>query len=87
MDLSTGTTRNPDSKKYSHILIEDNGIGFDHPDKIFNPNEKVRRNGTSNGAGVGLALCKKIIEQHHGSISARSKVNEGSTFVVSFPIL
>jgi signal transduction histidine kinase len=89
VDLSTETTpsRNPDGKKYSRILIEDNGIGFDHPDKIFNPGEKIPHNGFSNGAGIGLALCKKIIEQHHGSISARSKVNEGSTFIVSLPVL
>jgi len=89
VDLSTETTpsRNPDGKKYSRILIEDNGIGFDHPDKIFNPVEKVHHNGSSKAAGIGLAICKKIIEQHHGSISARSKVNEGSTFIVSLPIL
>jgi hypothetical protein len=88
LDLSTATTPsgNAGNKKYSRILIEDNGIGFDHPDKIFNPVEKVRHNGSSNGAGIGLALCKKIIEQHHGSISARSKVNEGSTFIVSLPV-
>jgi signal transduction histidine kinase len=88
VDLSATTpSGNPDNKKYSRILIEDNGIGFDHPDKIFNPVEKVRHNGSANGASIGLALCKKIIEQHHGSISARSKVNEGSTFIVSLPTL
>jgi signal transduction histidine kinase len=37
------------------------------------------------GTGVGLALCKKIVEQHNGFISARSKLNVGSTFIVSFP--
>jgi signal transduction histidine kinase len=38
------------------------------------------------GTGIGLALCKKIVEKHHGSISARSKVNEGTTFTVSLPV-
>ena len=39
------------------------------------------------GTGIGLALCKKIVEEHKGFISARSVVNGGSTFIITLPIL
>jgi hypothetical protein len=48
---------------------------------------RLHPNNEYEGTGIGLALCKKIIEQHNGFISARSKVNEGSTFVLSFPVI
>jgi signal transduction histidine kinase len=74
--------------KYCRIFIKDNGIGFDqkYADEIFGMFRRLHHNGEYSGTGVGLALCKKIAELHHGFISARSKINEGSTFIVSFPI-
>ncbi len=81
-------SRKSAGEKYCSIFVEDNGVGFDqkNAEKIFNPVDKLRRNGSSKGAGIGLPLCKNIVEQHHGFISARSKVNEGSTFIVSLPM-
>jgi signal transduction histidine kinase len=38
------------------------------------------------GTGIGLALCKKIVEKHHGFITANSKADEGTTFIVSLPV-
>ncbi len=74
--------------KYCRIFIKDNGIGFDqkYADEIFGMFRRLHHNGEYSGTGVGLALCKKIAELHHGFISARSKVNEGATFIVSFPL-
>ena len=74
--------------KYCRIFIKDNGIGFDqkYADEIFGMFRRLHHNGEYSGTGVGLALCKKIAELHHGFISARSKINEGSTFIVSFPL-
>jgi len=74
--------------RYCRIFIEDNGIGFDqkYAEEIFGMFRRLHNNGDYAGTGVGLALCKKIAELHNGYISARSKVNEGSTFIVSLPI-
>lgn len=74
--------------KYCRIYIQDNGIGFDqkYAEEIFGMFKRLHHNSEFQGTGIGLALCKKIVEQHRGYISARSKVNEGSTFIVSLPL-
>lgn len=74
--------------RYCRIYIEDNGIGFEqkYAEDIFGMFRRLHNNGEFEGTGIGLALCKKIVEQHQGFISARSLVNEGSTFIVSFPV-
>ncbi|HEY3404672.1 MAG TPA: response regulator [Ohtaekwangia sp.] len=79
--------KNGDSQ-YCHILIEDNGIGFDqkYADEIFGMFRRLHRTSEFEGTGIGLALCKKIVEQHKGYLSAQSKVNEGATFIISLPV-
>jgi signal transduction histidine kinase len=74
--------------KYCRIFIEDNGIGFEQKfaEKIFGMFTRLHASNEYEGTGIGLALCKKIIEEHKGYISARSKVNEGSTFIISLPV-
>ena len=75
--------------KYCRIFVEDNGIGFDqkYAEEIFGMFRRLHHNGGEYaGTGVGLALCKKIAELHDGFITARSKLNEGSTFIVSLPV-
>ena len=76
------------NNKYCRIFIEDNGIGFDqkYAEEIFGMFKRLHHNTEFEGTGIGLALCKKIVEQHKGYISARSKVNEGSTFIISIPL-
>ncbi len=77
-----------DRIKYCRILVEDNGIGFDqkHAQEIFGMFKRLHHNSEYEGTGIGLALCKKIIELHNGYISALSKQNEGSTFIISLPV-
>ncbi len=74
-------------EKYHRIHITDNGIGFDQKDseQIFSIFKRLHFNNEFEGTGIGLAICKKITEQHNGFISARSKVDEGSTFIISLP--
>ncbi|MBL0745341.1 response regulator [Chryseolinea lacunae] len=74
--------------RYCRIFVEDNGIGFDqkYAEEIFGMFRRLHNSGDYAGTGVGLALCKKITELHNGFISARSKVNEGSTFIISLPL-
>jgi signal transduction histidine kinase len=73
--------------KYHRIYVEDNGIGFDqkYSEEIFGMFRRLHSNREYEGTGIGLALCKKIVEQHRGFISARSVENQGSTFIISFP--
>ncbi len=74
--------------KYCRIFIEDNGIGFDqaYAEQIFDMFKRLHHHNEYEGTGIGLALCKKIVEEHNGYISARSAVGEGSTFIISLPL-
>ncbi|MBA3971857.1 MAG: response regulator, partial [Bacteroidetes bacterium] len=74
--------------KYCRITIEDNGIGFEqqYAEQIFTMFKRLHGNSEYAGTGIGLAICKKIVEEHHGYISAKSDVNKGSTFTISFPV-
>jgi len=71
------------------ITISDNGIGFDehHADRIFGVFERLHgRNEKYEGTGVGLSICKKIVERHGGSINAYGKSGEGAKFVFTLPL-
>ncbi|HET9429522.1 MAG TPA: ATP-binding protein, partial [Chitinophagaceae bacterium] len=72
---------------YHQIGITDNGIGFDekYAGEIFMVFKRLHSYHEYEGTGVGLSLCKKIIEKHNGFISASSKPGEGSKFVISLP--
>jgi signal transduction histidine kinase len=89
-ELSSGVIEKDDNlvNTYCRIIVEDNGIGFQqkYAEEIFGMFRRLHKNGDYAGTGVGLALCKKITELHNGFISARSKVDEGSTFIISLPI-
>jgi signal transduction histidine kinase len=73
--------------KFHRIIITDNGIGFDqkYADDIFMVFKRLHSYHEFEGTGIGLSICKKIVEKHKGSIGAKSKINEGSTFVVTLP--
>lgn len=70
------------------ISVQDNGIGFDeqYVDKIFRIFERLYSKQEKSGTGIGLAICRKIVEQHHGLITAKSKSGFGSTFFITLPI-
>jgi len=76
------------SEKYCRIFVEDNGIGFDqqYADLIFGMFKRLHHHTEYEGTGIGLTLCKKIAEVHNGTISARSRLGKGSTFIVSVPV-
>jgi signal transduction histidine kinase len=73
--------------RYCRIYVEDNGIGFEqsYSEQIFDMFKRLHHHNEYEGTGIGLALCKKIVEEHQGFISARSLVGEGSTFIISLP--
>ncbi len=72
---------------YYKISISDNGIGFDpkYSDEIFLVFKRLHSYHEFGGSGVGLSICKKIIEKHNGFITAHSKPDEGSTFIIGLP--
>jgi signal transduction histidine kinase len=70
------------------VSVEDNGIGFNMEDaeRIFQPFQRLLSRNQYEGNGMGLAICKKIVERHGGTITAVSKLGEGSTFRVTLPL-
>ena len=71
-----------------NIYIKDNGIGFEqkYADDIFTLFKRLNSYDKFEGTGIGLSICKKIVDQHSGSITATSNVNEGTTFIISLPV-
>jgi signal transduction histidine kinase len=79
-------TGSPHSE-YCEINFQDNGIGFDEKylDRIFKPFQRLHRHDQFKGTGMGLAICKKIVERHNGTVTAKSKPKKGTTFTVKLP--
>ncbi len=69
------------------ITVQDNGVGFNEKylSKIFKPFQRLCGKDEFEGNGMGTAICHKIIENHHGAITAQSVPNQGSTFIVKLP--
>lgn len=70
------------------ISVQDNGIGFDEKyiDKIFAVFQRLHGRSEYEGTGVGLAVCRRIVDRHHGSINAKSAPGKGATFLVTLPV-
>jgi PAS domain S-box-containing protein len=70
------------------ITIKDNGIGFDQKfsEKIFTIFHRLHGRNEYEGTGIGLAICKKIVDRHRGTISAHSVLGKGSTFIITLPL-
>ncbi|NOX88821.1 MAG: PAS domain-containing protein [Calditrichaeota bacterium] len=69
------------------IAVEDNGIGIDpqYADRIFKPFQRLHSREEYEGFGMGLAICRRILERHGGDIILHKATNEGSTFIVILP--
>jgi signal transduction histidine kinase len=74
-------------KPYVKITIRDNGIGFDqlYSEKIFQVFQRLHGKAEYDGSGIGLSICKKIMDNHHGYIFADSTPGAGATFTLLFP--
>jgi PAS domain S-box-containing protein len=83
IQVSASNTRNR-----CQLFIKDNGIGFEsqYIDRIFKPFQRLHSRQEYEGSGMGLAICRRIVERHGGTITATSAPGEGSTFIVSLPI-
>jgi PAS domain S-box-containing protein len=74
--------------QFHHIEVSDNGIGFDPAsgEKIFEVFHRLNSPSSYEGTGIGLAICKRIIENHGGKITANGKINAGATFHIYLPV-
>jgi PAS domain S-box-containing protein len=72
----------------ARLTVKDNGIGLDEKylDRIFEVFQRLHGKQAYEGTGVGLAICRKIVERHGGSITAQSREGDGATFVVYLPL-
>lgn len=79
--------RERDSGNYYKIFVTDNGIGFEsqYVEDIFVVFKRLHSYHEIEGTGIGLSICKKIMEQHNGFITATSEIDNGSTFIIGIP--
>jgi len=80
------TVESVSGKMYS-IFVADNGIGFEEKylDRIFQPFQRLHGAHLYEGTGMGLAICRRIVERHGGMINAQSQLGVGATFIISLP--
>ncbi|MCE9615862.1 MAG: HAMP domain-containing protein [Lentisphaerae bacterium] len=70
------------------LVVQDNGIGFDekYRERIFGVFQRLHTQAAYEGSGIGLAVCRKIVQRHGGVIEAHGRVGEGATFIVRLPL-
>jgi len=75
------------NRNFYKITVQDNGIGFDdkYAEDIFRVFKRLHNYQDYEGTGVGLSICKKIVEKHNGFIKAESQIDKGSKFIIGLP--
>ena len=83
------STSDTPTKKLCQLTISDNGIGFDEKylDRIFNVFQRLHTRNEYEGTGMGLAIVRKIALYHGGDITAKSKLGQGATFILTLPVV
>jgi PAS domain S-box-containing protein len=76
------------SQTYYEFVVKDNGIGFDqqYVEQMFTIFQRLHDRELYEGTGIGLALCKKIVDNHHGYLNAKSEPGKGSSFFIYLPV-
>ncbi len=79
---------NGSAPSWLHLTVQDNGIGFEqkHAERIFEVFKRLHGRSAYEGTGIGLALCRQIVEQHGGHIAATGAPGQGATIVVTLPL-
>jgi len=72
---------------FCQIVVEDRGVGFDekYSDRIFQIFQRLHGRNEYEGTGIGLAICRKIVERHGGAITANSAPGQGARFILTLP--
>lgn len=76
------------SSDFCRLIVVDNGIGFEEKylDRIFTVFQRLHGRSEYEGSGIGLAVCRKIVERHGGAITAKSKPGAGAAFLIDLPV-
>jgi signal transduction histidine kinase len=87
-EIRRDETTDAGATEYCLLSVRDDGIGFDerYLDRIFTVFQRLHSRSEYAGTGVGLAICRKIVERHGGTITARSTPGEGAEFIVRLPL-
>ena len=87
IEINSSLEVTEEGEKWVKITVADNGIGIDpsFSEKIFDVFSRLNAKDDYEGTGLGLALCKKIVERHHGTISATGKREENTIFTILLP--
>lgn len=87
INISSTLLPSRDGIDYYRFEFTDNGIGFnqEYADKIFNIFQRLHGKSEYSGTGIGLSICKKIVQNHNGDIEATANKGEGAKFVVTLP--
>ncbi len=85
---TVGAKEGDDSHQYYQITFEDNGIGFEdqYAERIFGAFQRLHGKQEYEGTGIGLSVCRKIVERHGGIIEAKSSPGNGAKFIVTLPV-
>jgi len=77
-----------EGEHYYKLFIKDNGLGFEqvYAEKVFKLFQRLHSKSNKPGTGIGLTICKKIVDNHNGFIKATSEVNKGTTFEIFLPV-
>jgi len=73
---------------FCELSVQDNGIGFEEKylEKMFAVFQRLHGRNEYEGTGVGLAVCRRITDRHHGTITAKSQLGQGAVFLVTLPL-
>ncbi len=85
--VNISSTTHPDNNS-TIIRVADNGIGFEekHLERIFGVFQRLHNRNEFEGTGVGLAVCRRVVERHNGTITAQSTPGQGATFIITLPL-
>ena len=86
-DLTIEVEYHATDPDFHHISVSDNGIGFEqrYAERVFEPFKRLHSTADYEGSGIGLAICRRILDRHEGSITVESEPGEGSKFSVWLP--
>ena len=75
------------AKPYAEIRVQDNGIGIkkEYQDVVFGVFQRLHSQKDYEGTGIGLAICKRVVERHNGTISVESESGKGTAFIITLP--